>query len=113
MHPFQILESIYHEHGCHVSRMAETLVNLDVPREDVDLLSLTPWHFPANRIAVERERLGMPAVQALLHWKLPPPPPAWLTPEIIVKMFDLALSDEYDDNTGDEPTTGSALVLPA
>ncbi len=113
MNPHEILKGIYQEHGCDVARMVETLVDLDVPLGDVDLLSRMQWHFPADRIATERERLGLPAVHPLLHWKLPPPPPDWLTPAVIVKMFELALSDEYKEDADDEPVNGSALILPA
>ena len=93
MYPPEILKSIYDEHDRSVPCMSETLLALDVPFDDVALLRCMPWRFPANRIAVERQRLGLPAVHVLLAWKLPPPPPAWLTPAVICKMFDLALRD--------------------
>ena len=115
MYPPKILESIYDEHDRSVPWMTETLLALDVPFDDVALLRHMPWQFPANRIAVERQRLGLPAVHVLLAWKLPPPPPAWLTPAIIVKMFDLALrgpeevpGEDEDDNSADE-----TLILPS
>ena len=115
MHPPEVLEIIYQEHSYSATSMAGTLVNLDVPLEDVDLLSRLPWPLLANRIAVERERLDLPAVHPLLHWKLPPPPPDWLTPTVIVKIFDLALSQVDDEDPGDatELADGRELVLPA
>ncbi len=120
MHLPKVLKSIYQEHGCDFQRLVATLINLDVPLEDVALLSQMPWQLPANRIAVERARLGLPPVHPLLHWKLPPPPPDWLTPAVIVKMFQLALdgpgepppgADEQDQEEDD--VTGARLVLPA
>ena len=109
MHPPEVLESIYKEHGYSAPRMAGTLVNLEVPPVDVDLLSRMPWTYLANRIAVERKRLDLPAVHPLLNWKLPPPPPAWLTPAMCKKIFELAL--EFQDDA--ELVDGKALVLPA
>ena len=91
MHPSDVLKSIYQEHQHSVALMVETLLDLDVPTEDARLLGMMPWEFPANRIAVERERLGFSPVHPLLHFKLPPPPPTWLTPAVIVKLFQLAL----------------------
>ena len=112
MHPSKVLKSIYEEHGWTVPRMAETLACLDVSREDVDLLARMPWQFLANRIAVEREKLGLSSVHPLLHWKLPPPPPDWLTPAVCQKMFALAL--EYqDDEANREFADPSGLILPA
>ena len=79
-----------------------------------------PWEVAADRIAVERERLGLSAVHPLLHWKLPPPSD-WLTPAMIVKMFQLALdgpdepspgAEDDEDHEDDRPTEGT-LVLPA
>ncbi len=112
MHPSRTLESIYTEHGRSIPRMVGTLLNLDVDLEDVELLRRMPWQFPANRIAVERERLDLPAVHPLFHWKLPPPPPAWLTPAVILKMFDLALSVGDAEDVG-QAEEGNGLVLPA
>jgi hypothetical protein len=111
MHPPEILEDIYKEHGHNLLCMAGTLANLDVPAVEVHLLSRLPWPFLANRVAVEREKLGLSAVHPFLHWKLPPPPPDWLTPAVIVKLFDLALNCEAE--TDDEPSCGLELVLPA
>ncbi len=112
MHPPEILESIYKEHGYAVLRMIGTLVGLDVPLEDVDLLSRMPWTYLANRIAVEHERLGLPAVYPLLHFKTSPPPPAWLTPAMCKKIFELALEFQ-DDEAAAEAPDGRGLVLPA
>ncbi len=120
MYPPTILESIYHEHDQSVPCMTEILFALEVPADDVALLSRMPWHFPANRIAVERERLGLSTVYPLLHWKLPPPPPAWLTPAVVVKMFEFALDGEEEappgaagDDGESEDATGRTLILPA
>ena len=115
MYPPNILESIYDEHDRSVPWMTETLLSLEVPFDDVALLRHMPWQFPANRIAVERQRLGLPAVHALLVWKLPPPPPTWLTPAMIVKMFDLALQPPEEapgEGDGDNSSDG-LLILPA
>ena len=65
MHLPKVLKSIYQEHGCDFQRLVATLINLDVPLEDVALLSQMPWQLPANRIAVERARLGLPPVQIM------------------------------------------------
>ena len=118
MHPPEVLKSIYQEHGQCSLRMAGTLASLDVPARDVELLSLMPWPYPANRIAVERERLDPPAVHPLLHWKLPPPPPDWLTPALVVKLLELALygPGEPPPGCGDEDEedfTDEILILPA
>lgn len=92
--------------------MTETLLALDVPFDDVALLRCMPWQFPANRIAVERQRLGLPVVHVLLAWKLPPSPPAWLTSAGIVKMFDLALRCPGEDEDDDD-SSGGTLILPS
>ena len=120
MHPVSTLKSIYEEHRSSLPHMVETLMDLAVPVEDTLLLGMMPWEFPANRIAVERERLGLSPVRPLLELKLPPPPPAWLMPAMIVKMFNLALdgpSEPPPDQLGDDQEvvdlTNPALVLPA
>ena len=112
MHPPKVLKSIYKEHGWNVPRMAETLACLNVSREDVDLLTRIPWQYLANRIAVEREKLGLSAVHPLLQRKLPPPPPDWLTPAVCQKMFALAL-EHQDDEADREFADHSGLILPA
>ena len=119
MHSARTLRNIYQEHHRSVPFMVETLMNLDVPAEDALLLSRMPWELSANRIAVERERLGLPPVHPFPHWKLPPAPSAWLTPTVIVKMFELVLDGpgkppgvtEDEEENGD--CTGGTLVLPA
>ena len=117
MHSAKILMSIYKEHRYSVPLMVETLLDLEVPTEDALLLGTMPWEFPASRIAVERERLDLSPVHPLLDFKLTPPPPDWLTPAVIVKMFDLALygpgdaPSEYEDEDDDFP--GRTLILPA
>ena len=112
MHPPKVLKSIHEEHHWNVPRMVETLVCLDVSLEDVDLLARMPWQFLANRIAVEREKMGLSPVPPLLYLKLPPPPPAWLTPAVCQKLFALAL--EYQDGETDrEFADPSGLILPA
>lgn len=116
MHPAEVLKSIYQEHGHSSGRMADSLMDLDVSHEDLELLRRLPWPFLANRIAVERERLDLPPVHPLLHWKLPAPPPDWLTPAICKKIFELAL-ENLDDEDREDGIPGnvdsSALVLPA
>ena len=119
MHPPEVLESIYQEHGHSAPRMAGTLVNLNVALDDVDLLSRMPWQYLANRIAVERKRLDLPAVHPLLHWKPLTPLPTWLTPAVIVDIFGLAFAGEYAEEPADaedayaERADRRALVLPA
>ena len=116
MHSLEVLKSICREHGHSPRRMAGALGDLDVPLEDVDLLSRMPWAFLANRIAVERGRLDLPVAHPLLHWKLPSPPSPWLILAVIVKVFDLALSGEYAaDPSTDVAELGDAreLALPA
>ena len=129
MQPAEILESIYKEHRRSVPLMVGTLLDMEVPAEDARLLGVMPWKYPANRIAVERERLGLSPVHPLLHFKLPPPPPAWLTPALIVKIFQLALDgpgepppgaeDDDRQNAGEheahghDHSTAGTLVLPA
>ena len=110
--PPHVLTRIYREHGEDLHRMAETLLLAGVPVADVELLRRLPWPYLANRIGVEHERLGLPAVYPLLDWKLPPPPPAWLTPAVIVKIFELCLSDESDEDAA-ASGEGSELALPA
>ena len=120
MHLSTVLNDIYREHRHSVPLMVETMLDLDVPAEDASLLGMMPWEYSANRIAVERERLGLSPVHPLLHFKLPPPPPAWLTPAVIVQMFQLALDgpgepppDEDEDHEEAEVNTDKMLVLPA
>ena len=112
MHPPEILESIFKEHDHSAPPAAETLVRLDTPFE-TDLLSRMPWQYLATRIAVERERLDLPAVHPLLHRKLPPLRPDWLTPAVMVKLFDLALSYSGDEADDAEFADDRALVLAA
>ena len=112
MHSPDVLKAIHAEHGRSTCRLAETLLLAGVLVADVELLHRLPWPFLANRVAVERERLGLAAVHPLLHWKLPPPLPAWVTPAVIVKMFDLALSDEDAEDTADSEKSNE-LALPA
>jgi hypothetical protein len=120
MHAAETLRDIYKEHRCCVPRMVGTLIDLDVPAEDALLLGKLPWEFPANRIAVERERLGMSPVRPLFRFEVPTPPPAWLTPAVIVKMFQLALDgpgdpppDVTSEDHEDKKSTDETLVLPA
>ena len=116
MYPPEILKSIYDEHDRSVPWMTETLLALDVPFDDVALLRHMPWRFPANRIAVERQRLGLPTAHVLLAWKLPSPPPAWLPPAVIVEMFDLALrcpSDAPGEDEDDNNSANGTLILPS
>ena len=120
MHLSAVLDAIYREHRHSVPLMVETMLNLDVPVEDAHLLCGMPWEYSANRIAVERERLGLSPVHPLLHFELPPPPPAWLTPAVIVQMFQLALNGPgepppgaAEDDEEAESNTDKALVLPA
>ena len=120
MHPTAILSRIYEEHRSSVPLMVDTLIDLDVCLEDALLLGMMPWQLPANRIAVERERLDLSPVRPLLHLKLPPPPPAWLTPAVTVKMFQLPLdgpgeppSEAPEDDEGREESGSGTLVLPA
>ncbi len=108
MHSPDVLKAIHMEHGRSTCHLAETLLLADVPVADVELLRRLPWPFLANRVAVERERLGLSAVHTLLDWKMPPPPPVWLTPVVIVEIFELALGDE---DAADCEKNG--LVLPA
>ena len=74
MHSRTVLMDIYKEHRYSVPLMIETLFDLDVPAEDARLLGIMPWEFPANRIAVERERLGLSPCIRCFTSKLPPPP---------------------------------------
>ena len=120
MHLSTVLNEIYREHRHSVPLMVDTMLDLDVPAEDAHLLGLMPWEYSANRIAVERERLGLSPVHPLLQFRLPPPPPAWLTPAVIVQMFQLALdglgeppSGADDDDEEAEGNTDKTLVLPA
>ena len=117
MHSVKILNSIYKEHRHSVPLMVETLVFLDVPAEDALLLGMMPWEFSASRIAVERERLGLSAVHPLIDFKFSPSPPDWLTPAVIVKMFDLALHGPGEPPPGcvyeEEELSKRTLVLPA
>lgn len=111
MHSPNLLNSVYQTHHGNVHRMAETLLLAGVPQVDVELLRLLPWPYLANRIAVERECLSRkPVCHA--------PPGAWTVPPDhgftpaqmeMVKLFDLALSDEEGDDVSD----GKELVLPA
>ena len=102
MHLRAVLIDIYKEHHRSVELMVETLLDMDVPTEDAKLLGVMPWEYPANRIAVERERLGLSPMHPLLHFELPPSAPTWLTPALMAKMFQLA------PETLDEPLVGAA-----
>ena len=115
MYPPDVLKAIYAEHRHRVPLMVETLLHLDVPTEDARLLGRMPWELPANRIAVERERLGLSPVHPFIYFK-PSPPPAWLTPAMIVQIFQLALDGPGNPLPGvteDDQPTGRTLVLPA
>ena len=59
MHLSAVLNEIYREHRHSVPLMVDTMLDLDVPAEDAHLLGLMPWEYSANRIAVEREPLGI------------------------------------------------------
>jgi hypothetical protein len=59
MRALPVIADIYMLHGQNRCRMAITLILLGAPLEDVELLRLLPWPFIANRIAVERKRLGL------------------------------------------------------
>ncbi|MBE7158212.1 MAG: hypothetical protein INR62_07225 [Rhodospirillales bacterium] len=109
MHAAAILESIYDEHQRSIPRMIEALVDLGVPAEDVALLAVLPWELPANRIAVERERLGWSPVRSFCRCKLPPPPPLWLTPAMAVRMFDPALRYRDEDPSAERRGRESAV----
>lgn len=119
--PPHVLTSIYRKHGRDLHQMAETLRFIGADEDDVELLLLLPWPYLANRIAVEREKLGLSPVHPFIHFKPSPPPPAWLTPAMIVKIFQLALDGpgdpppgaEIDEDHEDDQPTGRTLVLPA
>ncbi len=118
IHWLRVLKLIYQEHDESAPLMVETLLELGVPTEDARLLGAMPWEFPANRIAVERDHLGLPPVHPLIDFNFPPPPPAWLTPAVMSQMFTLALQalDEDPDGEEDEDSEdlpSQRLVLPA
>ena len=101
------LHPIYQEHAGSRCQMAKTLLLAGTPVADVELLRRLPWPYLANRIAVERQRLSLPMYVPQVPWRVLPS--AGFTPAQMVKLFELGLDHEGEDDFPD----GQSLVLPA
>ncbi|MBE7158257.1 MAG: hypothetical protein INR62_07450 [Rhodospirillales bacterium] len=121
MHLSIVLEKIYQEHHSSVPRMVETLLDLAVSAQDTALLGRMPWPFPANRIAVERERLSLSPVPSLPRFDRPFQLPPRLRSVLVEEIVQLASGDVGnllprfvgDGNYESDGPDGRTLILVA